>query len=315
VPTSISAGLPRTAGALATAAAAGLAYAVGETRAFVLRRATVPVLPPAAPALRVLHLSDLHLTPGQHVKQRWVRGLAALEPDAVVVTGDFLGHQEAVGAALECLEGLLKGPGAFVLGSNDYYAPIVKNPARYLLPRGQDRDRVGDRLPWRELVVGLTGAGWRDLTNQRGRLQVRGLDVALAGVDDPHLGYDDPGAVGGPPDDADLALAVTHAPYVRVLDAFTADGYALVLAGHTHGGQLRLPGYGALVTNCDLEPARARGLHRHESAGRGSWLHVSAGLGTSPYAPVRFCCRPEATLLTLVPVDGETRVGSGHRVG
>jgi predicted MPP superfamily phosphohydrolase len=100
-----------------------------------------------------------------------------------------------------------------------------------------------------------------------------------------------------------------------VLDAFTAGGYPLVLAGHTHGGQLRVPGYGALVTNCDLEPARARGLHRHESAGRGAWLHVSAGLGTSPYAPVRFCCRPEATLLTLVSAEDETRVGPGPGVG
>ncbi len=314
MPTSTSGGLPRTAAAVASLAAAGLAYAVGETRAFVLRRATVPVLPPAAPALRVLHLSDLHLTPGQHLKQRWVHGLAALEPDAVVVTGDFLGHREAVGPALACLDGLLARPGAFVLGSNDYFAPIVKNPARYLLPRGQDRDRVGDRLPWRELVAGLTAGGWRDLSNRRDRLRVRGLDVALAGVDDPHLGYDDPDAVAGPPDAGDLAVAVTHAPYLRVLDAFTTDGYPLVLAGHTHGGQLRVPGYGALVTNCDLEPARARGLHRHESAGRESGLHVSAGLGTSPYAPVRFSCRPEATLLTLVPAD-ETRVGPAPGVG
>jgi uncharacterized protein len=319
VPTSTSGGPPGTAAAVAAVAtgvaAAGLAYAVGETRAFVLRRATVPVLPAAARPLRLLHLSDLHLTPRQHVKQRWVRGLAALEPDAVVVTGDFLGHREAVGPALECLDDLLDRPGAFVLGSNDYYAPIVKNPARYLLPRGQDHGRVGDQLPWRELVAGLTRGGWRNLSNRRGRLPVRGLEVALVGVDDPHLGYDDPGAVAGPPDDADLAVAVTHAPYLRVLDAFTADGYPLVLAGHTHGGQLRVPGYGALVTNCDLEPARARGLHRHESAGRGAWLHVSAGLGTSPYAPVRFCCRPEATLLTLVSVGDETRVGPGPGVG
>ena len=121
--------------------------------------------------------------------------------------------------------------------------------------------------------------------------------------------------MAGPPDDADLAVAVAHAPYLRVLDRFTADGYALVLAGHTHGGQLRLPGYGALVTNCDLDPARARGLHRHSAGGRSAWLHVSAGLGTSPYAPVRFGCRPEATLLTLVPADGKTPVGPAPGVG
>ena len=79
-------------------------------------------------------------------------------------------------------------------------------------------------------------------------------------------------------------MGVTHAPYLRVLDQYAADGYETVLAGHTHGGQLRLPGYGALVTNCDLDTARARGLHRHpanapEGTPGTSWLHVSAGLG------------------------------------
>jgi hypothetical protein len=97
-------------------------------------------------------------------------------------------------------------------------------------------------------------------------------------------------------EDADLALAVTHAPYLRVLDPMAADGADLIVAGHTHGGQLRVPGYGALVTNCDLDTQRARGLSSHGD----SALHVSAGLGTSPYAPFRFACPPEATLLTLV---------------
>ena len=79
-----------------------------------------------------------------------------------------------------------------------------------------------------------------------------------------------------------------------------ADGFPLVLAGHTHGGQLWVPFYGALVTNCDLDPRRAEGLSRHTDS---TLLHVSAGLGTSPYAPVRFACPPEATLLTLVAAD------------
>ncbi len=292
--------LARTVTATATVGVAGLAYSVWETRAFVLRTARVPALRPGQRPVRVLHLSDLHLTPGQHRKAEWVRGLADLGPDLVVVTGDFLGHRDAVAPVLDCLHELLDAPGAFVLGSNDYYAPILKNPVRYLLPGGQDRSRVGALLPWRDLVDRLTDRGWVDLDNRRDALRVGDRGVVLTGVDDPHLGYDDLASAAGAPDpDADIALAVAHAPYLRVLDRFTADGWPLVLAGHTHGGQLRVPGWGALVTNCDLDPARSRGLHRHSAGGRTSWLHVSAGLGTSPYAPVRFGCRPEATLLTL----------------
>ena len=93
-----------------------------------------------------------------------------------------------------------------------------------------------------------------------------------------------------------------HSPEPRLLDQFAADGYDLLLAGHTHGGQLCLPFYGALVTNCGIERERVSGLHRHPADGQ-AWLNVSAGLGTSPWAPVRFACRPEATLLTLVPRD------------
>jgi predicted MPP superfamily phosphohydrolase len=155
------------------------------------------------------------------------------------------------------------------------------------------------------MVDRFSAAGWCDLSNRTAELTVRGVRIAFAGVDDPHLEYDDLEAVAGPaPTDADLRLAVTHAPYLRVLDQFAADGYDAILAGHTHGGQLRLPVRGALVTNCDLDTSRASGLHRHPRESRpgdpgSAWLHVSAGAGTSPYAPVRFCCRPEATLIRL----------------
>jgi predicted MPP superfamily phosphohydrolase len=125
--------------------------------------------------------------------------------------------------------------------------------------------------------------------------------VELVGTDDPHIYRDRYDEVSGPADRAaDLRLGVTHAPYRRVLDGMVRDGFELILAGHTHGGQLCVPGVGALVTNCDLPRQQAKGLSRHEFGGRTSWLHVSAGLGTSPYAPVRFACPPEATLLTLV---------------
>lgn len=291
-----------------TVAGAGLtAYAMAEARAYTLRRVTVPVLPPGSPDVRVLHLSDMHVTPGQRRKQDWLRDLAGLRPDLVVDTGDNLAHRDAVPVVLDALGELLDVPGVFVLGSNDYFEPTLRNPFRYLLPDDGKRHTDVPQLPWRALTAALTGAGWADLTNAKATLEVRGLRIAFAGVDDPHLGYDRLEEIEGPADpDADLRLGVAHAPYLRVLDRFAADGYDAVLAGHTHGGQVCLPGVGALTTNCDLETARAKGLHRHPAASRpgdpgSSWLHVSAGLGTSPYARIRVACRPEATLLTLVP--------------
>ncbi len=293
--------LTKATAGLALAGVGTLAYSAGyEVRAFRLREAEVPCLPAGADPLRVLHLSDLHLTPTQVRKQEWLGSLAALEPDLVVNTGDNLSHAQAVAPVVQALGALLDVPGVFVFGSNDYWGPVLKNPLRYFLPNGGKKKFHGPPLPWRDLRSQLGRGGWVDLTNTTASLDVNGLRITFAGVDDAHLGYDDLEAVAGPADaTADLRLGVTHAPYLRVLDAFTSDGYDAILAGHTHGGQLRLPGYGALVTNCDIDTRRSRGLHDHRAGGRRAWLHVSAGLGTSPYAPYRFCCFPEATLLTL----------------
>jgi len=290
--------------ALTAAGAAGLGYSWVEARAFTLRSFTLPVLPPGAAPIRVLHLSDLHLVPRQHRKRDWLASLARLEPDLVVSTGDNLAARDAVPAVLAAHGALLDRPGVFVLGSNDYWAPRPKSPVRYVLPNG-GRQRVhGERLPTAELVEGFRAAGWLDLTNRRGRLKIGPALLEFVGVDDAHLDYDRYDEVAGPADRAaDLTVGVTHAPYRRVLDAMTTDGAGLVLAGHTHGGQLRVPGIGALVTNCDLPRRQARGTSRWQapaSSGPASWLHVSAGMGTSPFTAVRFACRPEASLLTLV---------------
>lgn len=268
------------------------------------------MLAPGERDLRVLHVSDLHLTPSQGRKIEWVRSLAALEPDLVIDTGDNLAHRDALGPLLHALEPLLERPGAFVMGSNDYFSPTPKNPAKYLLPDARGPFRRTPDLPADELAAAMSDAGWADLTNRRDVVEVHGRPVALAGVDDPHIDRDEFPAPSDEPDDVLLRLGVTHAPYVRVLDQMHADGSDAIIAGHTHGGQLCLPFYGTLVTNCDIDRRRARGLHgwpgaRPDEAGGedSTWLHVSAGAGTSPYAPVRFACRPEATLVTFTTRD------------
>jgi predicted MPP superfamily phosphohydrolase len=287
--------------AAGTAAVGGAALAYGsliERNRFTLRRYDVPVLPADAEPLRILHLSDLHMTPNQRRKQRWVASLAATDPDLVVVTGDNLAHPEAVPGALRALQPLLDFPGAFVFGSNDYRGPVWKNPFSYLMP---EREYVqGVDLPFEDLREVLVGAGWTDLNNVRKSIKAGGRVVELVGVDDPHIGLDDYESVAGSvSNEAAVSVALTHSPEPRVLNQMATDGFDLLLAGHTHGGQVRVPFVGALTTNCELPRSMARGLHRWP--GSNAWLHVSAGLGTHPTAPVRFACPPEASLLTLIP--------------
>ena len=333
---------------------AAFAYGVAvERRAYTLRRVSLPLLAPGSPPWTILHLSDLHLTRRDRRLVTWLRRLGELEPDLVVSTGDNVAEARALPVLATALDPLFQYPGVFVFGSNDRYRAIRKTPWAYFL--GRRRIPAGDRtLPTAALHELLTSAGWHDVEERRVVLDLPGGPVEVRGTGDAHIGRDRYARVAGPPDPtARLALGVTHSPYRHVLDAMTADGVDLILAGHTHGGQVCLPGFGALTTNCDLDRRRAKGLSRWEVGGatrslgpaatrpdhggggagsvdgcqwsssdherargvsdheggradtahepRRSALHVSAGLGTSPYAPYRFACRPEATLLTLVP--------------
>lgn len=301
------AGAGRLAACAAAAGGAALAYgSLIERNLFGLREETLPILPPGRRPLRLLHLSDIHLVPGQTLKQNWLRSLAGIRPDLVVNTGDNLSHRQAVPPLLEALAPLLQFPGVFVPGSNDYYAPAAKNPLSYFAgPSKLPADHADRELPWRQMHEAFGNSGWINLANRHQSVVVDGLRLDFTGVDDPHLQRDRysgfPRGSASSNRAAHLRIAVAHAPYQRVLDYFTEGGAELILAGHTHGGQVCIPGYGALLSNCDLPTWRARGLTYWEHAGRSVPLNVSAGIGTSRMAPVRFACRPEAVLLSLVP--------------
>ncbi|SNS65459.1 Predicted phosphohydrolase, MPP superfamily [Micrococcales bacterium KH10] len=294
-------------GAVTAAGAATAAWAAFEAHRYTLREVAVPLLPTGAEPVRVLHISDIHLIPGQVDKIAWLRDLSTVMPDVVVNTGDNFGHRDALYPLLHALEPLLDVPGAFVLGSNDYFAPSFRNPLRYLLDHSGS---VGGTLnepdlPWEKFVSELTNAGWADLGNRRSEIRVGEQLIDFVGLDDPHIGRDELPAPQSNADEA-IRLGVVHAPYRRALDALHADGAALILAGHTHGGQVCLPGYGALTTNCDLDTARVKGLsgwpaaQPDEPGGADStWLHVSEGVGTNPFVRLRLACRPAATLISL----------------
>lgn len=303
--------LNKVVGATVAVGAGVLAWSLIEAQSYVVRQVAVPALAPGSKPIRIMHVSDLHMTPGQTRRATWVRSLALYRPDLVVNTGDNLAHVDAVPIALEALGPLLKFPGVFVHGSNDYFAPHFKNPLAYVRRSSEVSEGAVD-LPTPQLTQGFTDAGWLDLNNARGELVLGGNRVTFVGLADAHLDRDRLPAptqpAGAKEERGDLRIGVTHAPYARALGALRADGASVLLAGHTHGGQVRVPGYGALTTNSDLETKRARGVHgwpgpRPDAPGGAdnAWLHVSAGAGTSPYAPVRLACRPEATLLTLLP--------------
>ena len=290
--------LSRSAALVGGAGVAALAYGgLIERNAYTLRHFDIPVLNPGARPVRVLHVSDLHIISGQHRKQAWIRALARLEPDLVVNTGDTISDPDGIAAVMYALEPLFAFPGAFVPGNNDYYAPRPKNPMRYFLP---DDDSIhGAPLPWPEMAGAMAGAGWLDLTHVRTDIAMHDGHVALAGTDDPHLRRARYQRIAGAADPlAPVRIGVIHSPEPRLLTRFAADRYDLVLAGHTHGGQIRIPFGPAIVTNCGIDVHRARWLHAWDEH---MYFHVCAGLGTNPYAPVRFACRPEASLLTLVP--------------
>ena len=288
--------------------AAGAAWGLAEASAYRVSRHTVPALPVGASPLRVLHLSDIHLLPFHRRKLAWLRTLADLAPDLVVNTGDNIASGAAIDPLFEALGPLLDAPGVFVPGSNDYFAPKPANPFRYFAGPSKPLRHQPRRLPTEDLFSGFRSHGWVDLTNRSATLTAGGegnaVEVLAAGTDDPHLGFDDWHGFTAPtraPRDRVLTLGVTHAPYRRVLDAMVADGADLVLAGHTHGGQVCLPFYGALVTNCDLPRSQASGLSTWTAADRTVPLEVSAGIGAAPAMPVRLACRPEAVVLDLVP--------------
>ena len=269
----------------------------------VIRREpiAVPVLPPGSKPIRILHFSDIHAAPWQKAKLRWVSRLANLDVDLVVDTGDNLGHASAIDSVLGALRPLGKFAGVFVNGSNDYFAPHFRNPLTYF--SGPSKRISETPLDTAKLVSGFEGFGWKNLNNAGAVVEINGVRLGFVGTDDHHEHRSDLTSIAKSVDGlgpVDALIGVTHAPYLSVIEAMQNAGTEVLFAGHTHGGQVCLPFFGAIVTNCDLPRHAAKGLTRWESAKGFMWLNVCAGLGHSIFAPVRFFCRPEVRLVALV---------------
>lgn len=292
--------LAATSAGLALAGLACVGYGTFvESASYRVRRVDVPILGSGAVPVRVLHFSDVHLMPWQRRRLAFLSSLRGLEPDLVICTGDCLSSPDAVAPFRAALGRLLDAPGAFVFGSNDFEGPMFRNPLAYLWTSTAHEERRST-MPTEELRAALASGGWLDLNDRRQIIEVGGTQFDMRGTGDAHESRDHYGAVAGASEPGVVPLGLTHAPYGRILDAMAHDGVRLVFAGHTHGGQVCVPGYGALTTNCDLPKGQAKGLHRHKTLdGQETWVNVSAGVGMSPFASFRFACPPEVTLLTL----------------
>jgi uncharacterized protein len=250
----------------------------------------------SSPRLSVLHISDTHLQARDRPLVGWLRKLPSFlrsTPDLVLATGDMIEGNDGIDLLMEGLEPIRATIGCYyVLGSHDYYVPALKVFTRYF---GRTHSPVpSPPADTARLERGLGALGWQSLVNSTTVAETPRGRIRLTGVDDPYLRRHRTDHIARTHEDA-VAIGLMHSP--DVVDEWFDRGYDLVVAGHTHAGQVRVPGIGALVTNCSLPRSMAGGLHRV----RDGWLHVSPGLGTGKYSPIRFACRPEATLLRLEP--------------
>ena len=276
------------------AGVAGAAYALYEPYRFRLTTKHLPVRA-GTPAVTVLHVSDTHLrSETKHVRSFLERLPDAIGevPDLVFATGDFTDDDPSMADAISLLNGLEAKIGRFfVYGSHDYFDSPGISFGKYFSGGSTEGARRRDESAMTEA---LEAKGWKSVINSTEIVETDKGTIRISGVADPYLRWQQTEHIERGPDE-DLALALVHAP--DVVSEWMLNGFDLVVAGHTHGGQVRIPGVGAVVTNCALPTELAVGPTR---IGRG-WLHVSPGMGNGPYTPIRFGCRPEATLLRLEP--------------
>lgn len=264
---------------------------LGDRWGFRRRELSIPLDALETP-LRILHLSDFHLLARDKAKAEFIRRVTDDDYDLVCLTGDVAEEE----AAERMVPGLLSREprhGAYmVLGNHDHWRMAYADHLRQFLTGRSSGAGVQADVPAMKARL-EAGGHWRVLVNEAVTLDVDGKTVVVAGVDDPCTGNGDLQQTMRHVKRADVLIGLVHVP--TDLASFSQRSFHLVMAGHTHGGQIRLPVVGALRTQCDLPARHAAGLHYVERTA----VHVSQGLGAGSFIRTRVLCPPTAYVLSL----------------
>jgi predicted MPP superfamily phosphohydrolase len=238
--------------------------------------------------LKILHLSDLHLHGDDDEKASFLHNVTDDDYDIVVLTGDIFEKYSGIKYSASLLA---RKPriGAFaVLGNHDHYD---YNWLDKTFGRLSKRLRRGTKRNVQPMVTALQEVGYTVFRNQS--LSLPEHELFVVGIDWPTISEDQLQQLVAPAPAEYFRLCLFHLP--AHLDNMRRAGFDVAVGGHTHGGQIRIPGFGPIVTDSELGRHEASGLiWRGQTA-----FHVSRGLGADPRSNIRFFCPPAATVLKV----------------
>jgi len=223
--------------------------------------------------LRVVQISDLHINRFGSREEELVHLIEKIDPNLILITGDFLSRNSDLEPAVEVVGRITKNRNAIaILGNADH----------------EFRDKKVDTA---KLVDSLRKKGVTVLVNRSIKLKSKADSIFVIGLDDNYLWKDDFFAATANLPLSGTKILLAHSP--DIVTKVNLEGINLVLSGHTHGGQVKLPFVGAIHTNrvCNSVFKFVNGLYRYQNSN----LYVNRGIGTS-FFPLRFLSRPEVTI-------------------